>query len=103
MSKKHPKSKMSIMDFQKKFDTEDKCRDFLFELRFPHGFVCPHCGCSEYGNIKSRHLYQCKGCRKQISVTEVRLYRTRTLNLLSGCGRCTFLPMTNAAVLLCRS
>lgn len=69
MSKKHPKSKMSIMDFQKKFDTEDKCRDFLFELRFPHGFVCPHCGCSEYGNIKSRHLYQCKGCRKQISVT----------------------------------
>ncbi len=28
MSKKHPKSKMSIMDFQKKFDTKDKCRDF---------------------------------------------------------------------------
>lgn len=32
MSKKHPKSKMSIMDFQEKFDTEDKCRDFLFEF-----------------------------------------------------------------------
>lgn len=44
------------MDFQKKFDTEDKCRNFLFELRFPNGFVYPHCGCSEYSVIKSRHL-----------------------------------------------
>ena len=33
------KSKLSIVDFQKKFNTEDKCREFLFELRFPQGFV----------------------------------------------------------------
>ncbi|WP_443712598.1 hypothetical protein [Ruminococcus sp.] len=37
--RKTHKSKLSIIDFQKKFNTEDKCREFLFELRFPQGFV----------------------------------------------------------------
>lgn len=69
MSKRHQKTKMSIIAFQNKFNTEEKCREFLFDLRFPHGFVCPHCGSTEYGYIKSRHLCQCKQCRKQTSVT----------------------------------
>ena len=63
------KSKLSIIDFQMKFNTEDKCREFLFELRFPHGFVCPECGCTEYYHIKKRHTYQRKCCRHQTSVT----------------------------------
>ncbi len=40
------KSKFGIIDFQKKFNTEDKCREFLFELRFPQGFVCQERVCS---------------------------------------------------------
>lgn len=41
MSKrKTHKSKLGIIAFQKKFNTEDKCREFLFELR---GFVCTEC------------------------------------------------------------
>ena len=63
------KSKLSIIDFQKKFSSEDQCREFLFELRFPQGFVCPECGCTEYYHIKKRHTYQCKCCRHQTSVT----------------------------------
>lgn len=63
------KSKFGIIDFQKKFNTEDKCREFLFELRFPQGFVCPDCGCTEFYYIKKRHTYQCKCCRHQTSVT----------------------------------
>lgn len=63
------KSKLGIIDFQKKFNTEDKCREFLFELRFPQGFVCPESGCTEFYHIKKRHTYQCKCCRHQTSVT----------------------------------
>ncbi len=51
--RKTHKSKLSIIDFQKKFNTEDKCREFLFELRFPQGFVCPGCGCTEYITSKN--------------------------------------------------
>lgn len=33
--KKYHKSKMNIVEFQDKFNTEDKCREFLFDLKFP--------------------------------------------------------------------
>ncbi len=65
------KSKLSIIDFQKKFNLEDKCCEFLFGLRFPQGFVCLECGCTEYYHIKKHHSYQCKCCHHQISVTNV--------------------------------
>lgn len=68
-SRKNHKSKMSIIDFQEKFSTDDKCREFLFNLRYPQGFVCPKCGCTEYYHIKKRHTYQCKCSRHQTSVT----------------------------------
>ena len=35
--KKH-KSQMSIIEFQKKYDTEDKYREELFKMRYPKGF-----------------------------------------------------------------
>lgn len=47
------KSKLGIIDFQREFNTEDKCREFLFELRFPQGFVYPKCGCTELYHIKN--------------------------------------------------
>jgi transposase-like protein len=63
------KSAFSVVDFAMRFDTEDKCREHFFQLRFPHGFVCPKCGGSSCGQIRTRGLYQCKTCRKQISAT----------------------------------
>ena len=58
-SKKH-KSQMSIIEFQKKYDTEDKCREELFKMRYPKGFKCSKCECTEYYYLKSRGKYQCK-------------------------------------------
>ena len=48
------KSKLSIIDFQEKFNTKDKCHVFLFELHFPQGFVFSECGCAEYYHIKNK-------------------------------------------------
>ena len=67
-SKKH-KSQMSIIEFQKKYDTEDKCREELFKMRYPKGFKCSKCECTEYYYLKSRGKYQCKNCKHQSSVT----------------------------------
>ena len=33
--------------FRTRFSAEDACRTELFRLRFPNGFVCPKCGCTE--------------------------------------------------------
>ena len=60
---------MTLIEFQAQFGTEEQCRQYLFEKRWPDGFVCPKCGHKEYFNVESRHLYQCKSCNHQASVT----------------------------------
>ena len=69
MSRKFPKSQVTIIDLFDRFSDEKVCREFLFDVRFAKGFACPYCGDSRYGKIESRGLYRCKGCRKQISPT----------------------------------
>lgn len=39
---------ISFKEFCKRYSTEDACREELFRQRFPQGFVCPKCGCTEY-------------------------------------------------------
>jgi transposase-like protein/predicted RNA-binding Zn-ribbon protein involved in translation (DUF1610 family) len=58
---------MSFRQFIKLFLTEEQCREYLFMLRFPNGFVCPKCGHSEYWKV-AELLYTCKNCRHQTSV-----------------------------------
>ena len=60
---------MTLHQFQKEFGTEEACRDHLYKKRWPKGYVCPKCGHNEHFNITSRHLYQCKVCHFQTSVT----------------------------------
>lgn len=57
--------------------TEEEARQFLEELRWPNGAVCPHCGHDEAYKItpKSKEsktrpgVYCCADCRKQFTVT----------------------------------
>jgi transposase-like protein len=60
---------MTLMEFQRDFGTEEQCRAYLFQKRWPDGFRCPKCGHAEHFSIKSRNLYQCKACNHQASVT----------------------------------
>jgi transposase-like protein len=52
----------------KYFADPDKCLSFVVALRWPHGPVCPRCQSVEYRFIKTRSLWECKGCKKQYSV-----------------------------------
>ena len=70
---------MNMIEFQEKFGTEEKCREYLFSRRWPKGFRCPKCGHYEHFNVQSRNLYQCKACLYQASVTAgTILDKTRT-------------------------
>ncbi len=60
----------SMVDFMKRFDSEEKCREYLFQKRWPEGFVCPKCGVQDKPfPIKARHKFQCRHCNHQTSVT----------------------------------
>ena len=57
--------------------TEKDCRQYLENIRWPNGPICPKCGTPEPYLItrksktknKVPSLYKCKGCRKQFTVT----------------------------------
>src|SRR6266702_3509776 len=60
----------SLSEFQASFPDETSCAAFLFERRWPEGFVCPACGGGRPALLKSRaHTYECVDCGRQTSIT----------------------------------
>jgi len=58
----------AIIELEQRFSSEESCRDYLFCLRWPGGFVCPRCGAKEVWKATRGRLI-CKDCRYQGSVT----------------------------------
>jgi transposase-like protein len=57
----------TILDFEERFVTEEACHQYLFDIRWPDGFICPRCGHREAWATK-RGLYRCQSCDYQTSV-----------------------------------
>ena len=60
---------MSFKEFRQRFQTEEACEAYLFEQRWPEGFVCPKCGGIGCYHLHERREYVCKQCHRQSSVT----------------------------------
>lgn len=70
---------MSLIEFQKKFSTEVACQEHLFRMRWPDGYKCPRCDHQEAYFHRARHLYMCKNCGYQASLTAGTIFhKTRT-------------------------
>jgi len=59
---------MTFNQFTLQFSTEEQCRDYLYDLRFPDGFVCPKCSHGKSW-LRSNNLYECEKCKHGTSVT----------------------------------
>jgi transposase-like protein len=65
-------------EFDARFGTEEACRSYLAELRWPDGFRCPGCGHRKGWPVRTT-LLQCAGCGRQTSVTAGTIFQdTRT-------------------------
>jgi transposase-like protein len=60
---------MDLMEFMRRFQTDEQCRELLFKLRWPEGIVCPRCGSKHFYRVKTRSLYDCSRCGYQVSAT----------------------------------
>ena len=70
---------LTLDEIQSRFGTDEKARQYLEEIRWPNGVVCPHCKNADQKRIweiqsneaaKIRAgLYQCAECKKQFTVT----------------------------------
>lgn len=49
--------------------TEERCRRYLEELRWPEGISCPRCDCHSVGSIPARRRHYCRGCKHHFSLT----------------------------------
>jgi transposase-like protein len=50
------------------FSDQDVCVQFVAQLRWPDGPVCPSCGGTEHSYLKTRRVWKCKACKRQFSV-----------------------------------
>jgi len=58
----------TLAEFEARFRSEQACREYLFQLRWPEGFRCPRCGAAKAWPLGSV-LWQCAACDRQVSVT----------------------------------
>jgi len=58
----------TVLELEDRFATEEACWNYLFELRWPEGFICPRCGgAGSWTGTRGRLI--CRACRHQASVT----------------------------------
>src|SRR6266481_307306 len=70
---------LTVDEIQSRFGTDERARQYLEEIRWPNGVVCPHCKNADHKRIweikenpekKIRAgLYHCAECGKQFTVT----------------------------------
>jgi transposase-like protein/ribosomal protein L37AE/L43A len=58
----------TLMEFESRFSSEDACEEYLIQIRWPEGFVCPVCAGRKAWRT-GRMLFHCAACGRQISVT----------------------------------
>lgn len=73
----------NIFDFQKAFDTEEKCRDFLEQQRWNGTPACPFCGSINVHRFPNGKIFKCreKECRSKFSVTVGSIYENTKIPL----------------------
>lgn len=70
----------TVMELERRFADETACREYLFSLRWPKGFICPSCGAGNAWKT-GRGLWLCQGCSRQISVTRGTIFQDSHLPL----------------------
>ncbi|MBI4458488.1 MAG: IS1595 family transposase [Acidobacteria bacterium] len=72
---------MNLVKLAETFHSEDACRVYLSELRWPDGVQCPRCESKSISTKKSRDQYDCNSCRYQFSVTSGSIFHDSHLPL----------------------
>jgi transposase-like protein len=72
---------MDLLKLAREYDSDNKCREYLEQLQWPHGVKCPKCGSEKISRIEKRNQYDCDSCRYQFSVTAGTMFHDSHLPL----------------------
>jgi transposase-like protein len=70
----------TLAEFERRFATEEACRIYLSQLRWPEGVLCPRCK-GQTGWAARRHVWVCAGCGFEVSVTAGTIFQDTRLPL----------------------
>jgi hypothetical protein len=59
--------RLSEPEYERRYGTEEQCREAVIAARWPQGFQCPGCGSQRHSMVTTRELFQCSDCRLQTS------------------------------------
>jgi transposase-like protein len=71
----------TLLEAIRYFADLDVSTQFVAELRWPNGPVCPVCGSQEVSYLTTRRIWKCKGCKKQYSVKLGTIFEDSPLGL----------------------
>lgn len=58
----------TMFEFEKQFTTDEACREYLYQLRWPEGFICPRCN-HRKAWITKRGQFRCSSCHFTVYLT----------------------------------
>src|SRR3954447_279085 len=74
---------LSEAAFRGRFGTEAACREALFGMRWREGLTCPACGHRRFFELRTRKVFQCNRCKKQLSLTAGTVFQGSKLPLVT--------------------
>lgn len=78
---KQVRSSVDLLAVVNRYGTDDHCRAYLTELRWPDGVKCPKCESDKISRIQKRQQYDCDSCRYQFSVLSGTMFHDTHLAL----------------------
>jgi hypothetical protein len=67
--------------FIARFGSDEACRDYLFQQRWPDGFRCRACGHDDAWMLGRRNIYECTACGQQHSLLKGTIFEQTKLVL----------------------
>jgi hypothetical protein len=78
MTDRYPTPPKNLMAFAHRFATDERCAEYLFELRHPDGYVCPKCGSTKAWSVAEKPGMMICDRGHKISVTAgTAMHRTK--------------------------
>src|SRR3954467_7187901 len=87
---------LSEAAFRERFGTEAACREALFATRWREGLTCPACGHRGFCQLRTRKVFQCNRCKKQLSLTAGTVFQDTKLPLAAWFAAIDALPQRKA-------
>ncbi len=75
---------MTYFEFTKRFPNEDSAIDYIVEMKYKNGYVCPKCGCVHlriYRQKYNRRFLYCNNCKSEFSALKNTIFENTHLDL----------------------